>query len=48
MKIELAYPWTDEKGKTHKPDSLVTVPDERGRQMIHDGAARPAPTPTKE
>lgn len=48
MRIQLAYPWTDDKGKTLAPDSLVTLPDNQARQMIHDGAARPAPTQTKE
>ncbi len=48
MKIQLAYPWTDDKNKTHAPDSVVTVPDDQGRRMIYDGVARPVSTPDKE
>lgn len=40
MKIQLAYPWTDDKGKTHAPDSVVTVPDDQGRRLIFEGTAR--------
>lgn len=47
-KIQLAYPWTDDKGKTHAPDSTVTVSDEAARSMIHDGVARPVTTQDKE
>lgn len=40
MKVDLAYPWTDDKRKTHQPDSTVEVPDVVGKQLIRDGRAR--------
>ncbi len=48
MKIQLAYPWTDDKGKTHAPDSVVTVSDDQGRRLIFEGVARTVSTPDKE
>lgn len=48
MKIQLAYPWTDDKGKTHAPDSVVTVPGDVARRLIFEGTARPVSTQIKE
>lgn len=48
MKVQLAYPWTDDKGKTHAPDSVVTVSDTEGRRLIFEGFARPVSTQDKE
>lgn len=48
MKIELAYPWTDDKGKTHAPDSVVSVPEDLGRRLIFEGFARPVTPQNKE
>lgn len=42
MKVDLAYPWTDDKRKTHAPDSTVEVSAVVGKNMIRDGQARPA------
>lgn len=48
MKVTLAYPWSDDQGKTHKADTTVTVDDTVGRSLIHDGKARLADDKTKE
>lgn len=48
MKIQLAYPWTDSKGKTYAPDSVVTVSEEEARRLIFEGFARPVSTQDKE
>jgi hypothetical protein len=48
MKVQLAYPWTDDKGKTHAPDSVVTIPDDQARRLIHEGFARAVSTQDKE
>lgn len=42
MKITLAQDWTDENGKSHKPDVTITVPELTGRELILIGAARAA------
>lgn len=42
MKITLAQDWTDENGKSHKPDTTVTVPELTGRELILLGTARAA------
>ncbi len=42
MKITLAQDWTDEAGKSYKPDSTVTVPELTGRELILLGTARAA------
>ena len=42
MKVTLAREWTDAAGKSHKPDSTVTVPETVGRELILIGAARAA------
>lgn len=47
MKITLAREWTDANGKSHKPDTTITVPDVTGRELILIGAARAA-EPEKE
>ena len=47
-KIELAYPWTDDKGKTHAPETTVTVSDALARRLIFEGFARPVSTRDKE
>lgn len=41
MRVILAYPWTDEAGKEHEPDSTVVVKPDVGRRLIADGRARP-------
>lgn len=48
MKIELAYPWTDDKGKTHAPDATVNVTEDQARRLIYEGVARPVSTRDKE
>lgn len=48
MKVQLAYPWTDDKGKTHAPDSVVTVEDTVARRLIFEGTARPVSAQIKE
>lgn len=48
MKVQLAYPYTDEKGKTHAPDSVVNVTDLEARRLIFEGFARPVTTQDKE
>lgn len=42
MKITLAREWTDAAGKSHKPDSTITVPELAGRELILLGTARAA------
>lgn len=42
MKITLAQDWTDENGKSHKPDSTITVRELTGRELILLGTARAA------
>ena len=42
LKITLAYPYDN-----HKPDETIEVADTVGRQMVHDGVARPADNPPK-
>ena len=42
MKVTLAREWTDAAGKSHKPDSTITVPEVEGRELILIGAARAA------
>lgn len=42
MKITLARDWTDENGKSHKPDATITVPAVTGRELILLGTARAA------
>jgi hypothetical protein len=44
VKITLAREWTDANGKSHKPDTTLTVPDLTGRELILVGAARAADT----
>lgn len=44
MKITLAREWTDPSGKSHKPDTTITVPEFSGRELILLGAARAAET----
>ena len=46
MKVTLAYPWTDEAGKAHKPDTTVDVPDATGAQLLREGRARTPDTKT--
>lgn len=41
MQIDLAYPWTDAKGKTHAPDKTVNVDADTAQRLIEDGRARP-------
>jgi hypothetical protein len=48
VKVQLAYPYTDAKGKTHAPDSVVTVTDTEARRLIFEGFARPVTTQDKE
>lgn len=42
MKVTLAREWTDAAGKSHKPDTTLTVPELVGRELILIGAARAA------
>lgn len=42
MRITLAREWADESGKSHKPDTTVTVPELTGRELILLGTARAA------
>ena len=42
MKVTLAREWTDAAGKSHKPDTTLTVPELAGRELILIGAARAA------
>lgn len=42
MKVTLAYRYTDADGKRHEPDKTITVADDIGTQLIHDGKARAA------
>lgn len=42
MKVTLAYPWTDDEGAAHKPDSTVDVDDSTASNLIAKGWARPA------
>jgi hypothetical protein len=44
VKITLAREWTDAAGKSHKPDTTLTVPELTGRELILLGAARAADT----
>ena len=37
MKVHLAYEYTDEKGKTHAPDTDVTVDALEGRRLVTEG-----------
>ena len=37
MKVHLAYEYTDEKGKTHAPDTDVTVDDVEGQRLVTEG-----------
>lgn len=41
MKVTLAYP-VEVDGKAHDVGDTVTVSDEIGRQLIHDGNGTPA------
>lgn len=40
MKVTLAYPYTDEKGKPHKPDDTVDLDEAEATQLVRDGRAR--------
>lgn len=42
MKVTLAREWTDAAGKSHKPDTTLSVPELTGRELILIGAARAA------
>jgi len=44
MRVDLAYPYTDDKGKVHAPDSTVDLDEPLAKQMIRDGYARPSAT----
>ena len=48
MKIIIAGPWQDAKGKQHKPGDKITVADSIARGLIRDGWARVAPAETKK
>ena len=48
MRITLAREWADATGKSHKPDTTVTVPEVSGRELILLGTARAAETVEKE
>ena len=41
-KVTLAYPWTDQDGREHNPDTVVSVDDVTGRDLIRAGLACPA------
>lgn len=47
MRVTLAYPYTDEAGKAHAPDSTVDLPDDVAAQLVRDGRARTPDTTTK-
>lgn len=40
MKVVLAYPYTDDKGKEHAPDSTIDLPEDVARDRVHYGWAR--------
>lgn len=40
-KVTLAYPWTDQDGREHSPDTVVSVDDLTARNLIRAGHARP-------
>lgn len=42
MRVQLAVPWTDDKGVEHRAGSKVQVVPEVGRQLILDGHAAAA------
>lgn len=42
MKVTLAREWTDAAGKSHKPDTTITVSELVGRELVLIGAARAA------
>lgn len=46
MKVTLAYPWTDDQGKDHAPDTTVDVDTDVAHVLIQDGKARTADTKT--
>lgn len=39
-KVVLAYPYTDESGKDHKPDSTLSTDAETAALLIREGRAR--------
>lgn len=51
MKVTLAYPYTDEAGKNHKPDTSPDLPEGEALDLLNSGRARaadaPAPTTAK-
>jgi hypothetical protein len=40
MKVQLAYEYEDEDGKTHDPDAVVDVDDATGNRLLYEGRAR--------
>lgn len=49
MRITLARTWTDGRGRTHKADKTLDVPDKDARALLHHGHARlPQPEPIAE
>jgi len=44
VRITLAREWTDPSGKSHNPDTTVTVSEVSGRELILLGTARAADT----
>jgi hypothetical protein len=44
VKITLAREWTDPSGKSHKPDTTLSVSVLTGRELILLGTARAADT----
>jgi hypothetical protein len=44
-RITYSYPYTDENGSTHDPDTTEDVPDHVAVALIDAGRARPADEP---
>lgn len=46
--VQLAYPYTGEDGKTHAPDSIVTLDVAEAERLLHAGLARVPDKTTKK
>ena len=45
MKVQLAYPYTDDDGKEHEPDDVIEVDDATGARLKSEGRAREPDAP---
>lgn len=43
MRVQLAYPWTDENGSVYDPDTILEVPTVVARRLVNEGRARTVP-----